>query len=338
MTLQELTSFDATRSFRVVEDHLVGIYKGYPFQLTLRSKNTRDTVTLCIQVEKAIPGKLLRAIKKRLPKGGMASSAIVGQLVAVASSENDRDTHLLVSDMLEIATSELRGAKKPLYPPEKCPICRKTGCDSAALMGGQYVPVHGECVKSHSETTVQKAEKNQQSGSYLLGLVGAFLGAVVGCVPTVLLIFLMQMEFGLLYILIPLASYQGYKLARGKLGGVARIIVIFCSLLAFALMLPALYFIPDKLAGVTNSFFYYVTWYYNRDSGYILLESWFGLIFLILGIISGFKSIGASNHDQIRSAAANAESLMALSGEAAGYGSFETPAGSAAAWAPEYDR
>lgn len=62
--------------------------------------------------------------------------------------------------------------------------------------------------------------QNQESGSYLTGLLGAIIGGLLATIPAVAVIWFTETAYSLLYFLIPLGVYHGYRLARGKMDGI----------------------------------------------------------------------------------------------------------------------
>ena len=53
-------------------------------------------------------------------------------------------------------------------------------------MGGYYQPVNAAALRQQGTQAREKAEENQTNGSYLLGLIGAILGTLVGLIPNLL--------------------------------------------------------------------------------------------------------------------------------------------------------
>lgn len=317
MTLQELASLGQSQGFRVVGNQMLGVYKGYPFSLTMQSKSTYDIISMSFTVDGRIPGKLLKAIRKKLPKGASLASPAAGQLNVTCPDKEDMGTYRLTMTALDTVTGSLASAEVPLTLPAKCPYCNNEMCDSVAIVNGRYVPVHRHCLTEQTRAETSKARINEESGNYLTGFIGALLGAIVGCIPNIILIFAVQREYGILYMLIPLASYFGYTLFKGRIGGVARVMVIVCSILAFAVMQPAVFCIYYMLEGYRGSLSPVLRMYFQEYLPYygvsgFISDIWFGTLSLIIGFVSSFKTIGSTNHDRIANAAVNMESITSL--------------------------
>lgn len=69
-------------------------------------------------------------------------------------------------------------------------------------------------------------------GSYVTGVIGAFLGVIVGTVPTICTVMLADRIFALLYALIPICGFFGYRLFKGPMNRWAIGITVIFSLLS----------------------------------------------------------------------------------------------------------
>lgn len=311
MTLQQICSWGAAHNYRAVGDRMVGIYNGYPFSLTVKNGGSRDTLTFSFSLNKNAPMKAIREIRKNLPKGSTASTASDGTFTIAVKSTGDEDLNSLVAGTLETVSSVLSSQSKPVTGSGTCAVCNKIGYDGYALVAGKFTSVHKTCAEERSQKDAVKAAKNRSGGNYALGLLGAVLGAIIGYLPNLLLMYFAEYELGILYMLIPLASYFGYKLCRGKLGGVARLIVILSSLVVFILSWPTIYHFYSLAAGYTDSWLFDIRWFYTVEFTPLDLVEimWFGTLFLLVGIVVSFRQLGTTNADVIESAAESLESI-----------------------------
>lgn len=123
-----------------------------------------------------------------------------------------------------------------LRPRDCCPYCKTGGCDALSFVKGGYGTVHYRCLQEAAARERDKADSNLQNGSYFLGVIGAFLGMIVGSVPSFLTIAFMEMEYAVLFALIPLCAYFGYKLFRGKMNKAALAVSIVMAFLGVFLL------------------------------------------------------------------------------------------------------
>lgn len=102
------------------------------------------------------------------------------------------------------------------------------------------IPVHDAVYNDRIEQQISKIEEDEAGNKHLLpGLLLAFLGAIVGTIPSVIVYFMGYMVW-FLYFIVPFASFYGYKLAKGPqkrwLPAVIGIISVVTSVLIFLLL------------------------------------------------------------------------------------------------------
>jgi len=330
MTLSQIAGREPERNFRMVDERMIGVHARYPFSLVERTVRAKTTYTLTFSVFGQVKSRVVRAIKKQLPKFSQVNAAVANQLIVVFTKGSDEDAYATLINVLDIVTDSFVSDKKPVVVSDKCPLCNRGECDSFALFGASFAPAHKICVLNKNDKKAEQAKENKKSGSHLMGLIGAILGAAVGCLPTILLVIFINTEFGMLYLLIPLLSYQGYKLFRGKLGNGARVIVILTSFIAFFIMYPVMSYLVNIVGSrVSYSFYEFFTYFIvNVTPVEFLTAAWFGLIFLLIGIATGFKTLGTSSNDVLRDAATSVESITNVDGtysEASAERRYQTP-------------
>lgn len=115
--------------------------------------------------------------------------------------------------------------------PVTCPLCGAHNPDSFAHVNGAYIPTHANCVHAMAATKHAEVDANQRQGNYALGILGAILGAILGNLPNILAILLFERTYVILFALIPLASYYGYKLLGGVMSNATFWIVSVFSIL-----------------------------------------------------------------------------------------------------------
>ena len=68
--------------------------------------------------------------------------------------------------------------------------------------------------------------------NYVLGVLGALIGAFVGSIPWILMYVYGNMMYSLLAILIVLCSYYGYKITKAKIDRKLPVILSITSFIA----------------------------------------------------------------------------------------------------------
>ena len=226
MTREEISSFAAAWGFRMVGDKMVGVFQGYPFSALFRSGST-SVLNASLVLAKTPKNRSVKELKGILPKGVTVSRFNVSTMMLACSARDGELTIKFVEGMKAL-TGLLR--EEGLLPPERCPLCNQGGCDAAALTGsgpvGSYLPVHQRCCQERSYSAVSHAEVNSLKGNYLPGFIGAMLGGAVGAIPSILTIIFLETIYALLYALIPLAAYYGYKLFKGKMNLAATVAAV----------------------------------------------------------------------------------------------------------------
>ena len=318
MTLSQMAAREPERNFRMMGERMIGVHVRYPFSLVERAGKSKTTYTMTFSILGKVKSRIRRTIYKQLPKFSAVNAMVANQLIVsfTVKAEADGDAYATMLSVLDIVTNAFRSDKRPVIVPDRCPICGKNNCDGFALFGANFTLAHKNCVLAKSDKKAENAKKNKRSGSYLMGLIGAILGAAIGCIPVVLVVLFTNTDYGMLYFLIPLLSYQGYKLLRGKLGNGARVIVILSSFIAFFIMYPVMAYLRDAVGGrVSYDFFEYLTYFMLNVTPIAFLRvAGFGLIFLIIGLATGFKTLGTSTKDVLRDAVVSIESITNLDG------------------------
>lgn len=93
-----------------------------------------------------------------------------------------------------------------------CPFCGNEDSDSTRIIKGVIVPVHDACAKELYQQITSHVEELEKSNKGMgKSVLYAIIGAVVGAIPTFVSIVFFQYMLAILYALIPLASFYGYK-------------------------------------------------------------------------------------------------------------------------------
>lgn len=222
MTNAEFTNFASAKGLRCAGSCAYGKIAGYPITVTLNGKQLQ--VLFALHPDDI--AKLKAPIKKAL-KGIGAYQFLADGFLAVNMAGNLNALEQKYTGMTGAMQTVLRDSM--VRPAENCPFCKAGNCDSLAHYGTGYRPVHKACMNNAYQNVKEEAEKNDLQGNYFLGILGGILGGIIACIPSILTIWFMERIYGLLYALIPLGIYYGYKLCKGKLNKVAVAVTIVLS-------------------------------------------------------------------------------------------------------------
>lgn len=306
MTQDTLQSFARSKGCKWANDTMVGSYRGYPFTTRLKEKQI-SVLTTVFTLSGRLPGKVGKRLKKELPP--RCSLTWNPTLTLVCSGQDDGLLETYTSAM-ETVTTALHEAGVSV--PDQCPFCRKGGCDSLALVGSGYVPVHKSCCEERSYSTVTNAEINAKQGSYVTGLIGALLGGFVAILPSLLTIWFLEKIYAVLFFLIPLGAYYGYRLLRGRMDRAVGVITIVISLVMPFVLEQAVFYLTVATAfGIVPSVLDTVALYFQYYTlGEMALSMAMPYVFLVFGLFVTFRQITRTAHHEVVDASAAMDSLM----------------------------
>lgn len=294
-----------SHGLRQVSDlRAVGTEAGMPFTVQYAGKNR---VSVSLPTRKGDQKRFFRDLKRRLRETfGRNASAAWAQ-------EGYVTVYLATAPLPDVYCQGVRAVldifkSLGFAVPDICPVCGGPGCDCAAPRGPAYVPAHRSCLEGGVAGAQAAASKNMESGSYVLGAVGAFLGSLVGVLPTAFTILALEEIYVPLFLLIPLASYTGYKLLKGKMNYAGLAFTVVFSVLA-------VYFLNFGLA------IYYLADYYELTASQALTlvlpaletpEIWLEItksedfleyiLFVGLGILFTWRQISRTNKSAVKDA------------------------------------
>lgn len=306
MTPERMERFAVSKGCKWLGDRMVGAYRGYPFVTTLTVRKISVLNTTFV-ISGRWTGKLGRRIRKELPKG--CSLTWGGRPVLLCSGQEEDLLDAYVTAM-EIVASAMQ--KAGIGVPDQCPICRQRECDSLALVGGLYQPVHRACCEEKSYSTVTRAEVNARNGSYLTGILGAVLGALIASVPSLLTTWFLQRIYALLFILIPLGAYHGYRLLRGKMTKVVGVVTVIVSLLMpFVMEQILFYLVVATTFGIVPSFLETVPLYFEYSTlADMVVSMGMSYVFLLVGLWATFRQITRTSTHEVTDASVTLDSVM----------------------------
>ena len=289
-----------------------GVYMDVPFAATFLqgSQNNRTIFSLRVIFSKP-PKHLYRELKKRMKDlaGLQKLNTMNNQFVTNVTIGRKQDFEAVFDRLMQemVSASAALGYEVPAV----CPICKQPECDAYVFISFAYQPVHAACVQDQIYNSRSKVQQNEQTGNYVLGIIGAILGGIVGTIPTILLVVFGGLISGWLCALIPLGAYYGYKLLNGKLNKTTLTIVIIVSLL----MVPVTQYLVDLLWSVKEGYglftpadYWSIIMAYPGDFIPAFLQV---LLFIGLGFLVVFRTVN-SNNDTIWNQTAFSEASLQL--------------------------
>ncbi len=229
----------------------VGQVAGYLITVVWASKSK---LTVLVPATDGQQKRFAKALKS-------GSKAKFGKTVAVLWNTGYLAMYINIKKMSDPYTEGVLPALEVLRstgfaPADACAVCGRSGGDMAAPQnGGVYAPVHKGCLEGSVEAARDKARLNAVNGSYLLGFVGAVLGMLVGIIPSLFTIIAMSRIYVLLFMLIPICVYAGYKLLKGRMNYTALVLSILLSVVGlFAIFyIQLIYVLVDEGLTVKQS-------------------------------------------------------------------------------------
>lgn len=305
MTQEMLQSFSQSKGYKWVGDGMAGAWRGYPFVTRLQSKRI-SVLTTVFTISGQLSGKLVRRLKKELPK---RCSLTGGQSPALICSGQDDELLGAYAAAMEKVTSALR--EEGVCVPDKCPYCKQDGCDALALLSRAYTPVHRSCCQERAYSTVTRAEVNAKQGSYAAGVIGGLLGGFVAVLPSVLTIWFLERIYSVLFFLIPLGVYHGYRLLRGRMNRAVGVVTIVISLIMPFVLEQAVFYLAVAAGfGIMPSIFDTITFYFILQTpGEIAASLAMPYIFLFVGLWVTFRQITRTSAHEVTDAAAVLDSV-----------------------------
>ncbi len=290
MNLQQFAEYAQNVGLRVVGAGAFGTMGDFPVVASLNGGGSGNLAVFVLaadpQLMKQNSKSLLKSLRTALK--GTASVNTAADSITFNIAAKPQTLLQKIQDTQNIALPILR--EYGITPPQVCRICGQGGCDSYAGVYGGYRPVHARCVQAIGEKAQAEYQHNEQNGSYARGILGAVLGGLIAAVPNLLTIWFMEVMYSLLYALIPLGAYFGYKKLGGKMnkGGVAVICIV--SVVVGLLIDPLIIAIAFVEEGLPLALLPYLL-SNNEFMAILLPESMKSLLFVALGIFIVWSKI-----------------------------------------------
>lgn len=292
MKKRDFQDFSASVGLRVVGSDAYGVVGGFPIALNLNNGALLGAVfSLRPEDAKRMRKPLAKAAEKAFGVNDAGNGCLIITLPAKSGKLEEA-----YEKMCDIVPAFLR--ENGVQPTDVCPICDRGGCDSYARVKTGYRAVHRGCIEGLHAGVAEVAEHNDLNGNYFTGIIGGLLGGLLACVPNLLTIWFMESIYSLLYALIPLGVYFGYKKFGGKMNKVSIVVTCVISLAlapVIDVMVVAISFaangIPlDRIGRLFRG---------NQFASVMLPEMLKSLIFVALGIYFVWSKISRTAHTEV---------------------------------------
>lgn len=202
MLLDEFQRLTQSQGVRRVGRQYYGVWQSYPYSAVV-TPSGRGAVTFSFRLGGTLESGAFKQLRRQMPKCAvlLAAGGSTYRLTVNGKPFNKGDEAL--ASILDTFVRCLR--ESGVTAGDLCPICHRGGCDALADLGG-YSAVHYTCAANRTADAAAEAQRSLQSGSHVTGFIGAFLGGLVACIPTILAYYAGWLV-GYLYALIPLGAY-----------------------------------------------------------------------------------------------------------------------------------
>lgn len=318
MNVEEFTSFAQSKGWRCVSNGAYGVYNGFPFSAKFQAR-AGGVIGVSFRTGGKASGKLVRALRKELPMGcSLVLTNADAYSLNCTAPKNGGDLLASFTASMDKVTGAMHDMG--IHAPDSCPICKRGGCECAAMLSGAYVPTHRACVEAHGASAQARAEQALR-GSYATGFLGAILGGVVGAIPAILCLNFMDQYVAVLYALIPLAAYYGYRICKGKMNSGALVCAILSSIVnMFTVEFFSIFIQLAQVRGAipTFGFAWRVFLEYTQEGGFII-SIITDAIFLGLGLWFTWGQIRVTAHTEVQDAGMAAATLLEYGQASTGY-------------------
>ncbi|MCL2843566.1 MAG: hypothetical protein FWE28_08935 [Oscillospiraceae bacterium] len=280
-----------------------GLVLGFPAEAV----PTKHGLHLYLFLEAEFSGKQRKALNQQLKEDEMLKGK-----VSISNPIGEEDAVWHMGNMFRVDMNFKNEEPKPTYdaalrlvetflteeairPATSCAICGQSGGDSVARYENRLALVHRACLQQWQREQSQKLELKQQNAGYFRGLIGGLIGGLVGAVPALGAMYFINFFVGVLFALIPLGIYFGWKLFGGKLSIVTTVFTILYTLVvALATEVVHLWLIlreefPEFQFTIRETLDFYLDFEFFRE--YLMIDTLMALGFAIVGIWIAWRQI-----------------------------------------------
>lgn len=292
MNSSEWSQFLSSRGFHMIDNQGFGVMDRYPVSLVLYGKTAITSIAARIQLAAALKKNYRKEVRQLLKHKAIIN--YVGTTLTMTIQTGHMQYPYEFTQTMVALINYLR--KNNIQESVRCPICGQFETDGLAFYAGNFQRLHLACLDqklSHQQDTIQK---NETRGSFITGISGAILGGICGILPNIITIMYFEHIYVILFALIPICIYYGYKVCRGRMNNAAVIITLVLSVFFLVFMnYLLLVFSVHKTYGLwlfSNCLHLFLDPEYLKE---LLSGSWTQILFLGLGMLYSWRMITENN-------------------------------------------
>lgn len=268
-----------------IHDNLaIGVYKEYPLSVT---RFFTGMMEICCY----LTADDWEKVQERLEHSSVnRQAALIYEENRMAWKIRNCEYGKLLSDMNEIVNIL---SDSQIEVSHRCALCGREETDAHAMIAGTNRPIHKKCIQKKLVNTRLEIEEK----SYKKGIIGAVIGCFLGSLPNLWVYLFWGQTYAVLFLLLPLCIYYGYKFLGGRMDRMVVVVTIILSILSvFCMEIAYLVnyniqeqFVPDTLFWR----FKMLIKVFQIDGlfKYILKNSSLKLLFVFVGIIIEWEVI-----------------------------------------------
>jgi len=326
MTFEEMI---ALTGFRGVGDGKKasgrGMLFGFPTEVVTIGKGL---IFVC-SVDTLVTAKQYKAIRRRLKqdertKGKLTVTATIhkdasnttGKFFSIMFNFGKEDPTQLYEQIMPLLEVILR--EEGVYPAVNCPICELTGGDSLATYGGRTTIVHMRCLQKRKDEQLETLELKKYSGGHFRGIIGGLIGGVVGAIPALFALYFFEYYVGVLFAIIPVGIYYGWKLFGGIMSRFTTVFAILYTIVVAVLvdLMHIWLVIRAEFPRWQITFAEMIELYFHPQAGeYLRRSSLMALLFSAIGIFVAWRLITRTDKHELADLETAIEQAIPISPE-----------------------
>lgn len=169
-----------------------------------------------------------------------------------------------------------------------CPFC---GLEAEyGVFDGMNIHIHEECCHKIKDAAKAEIMKEENKSNLPLSIFLAIVGAAIGIIPMIIIMFATDYKYSILYILIPICSFYGYKIGKAP-KNTAMIITVIVSSVVVVLGCDLVFYVLLALANQTTLIDVFMEFGFSE----ILID----LLFLAFGCFASWRLISNTTKSKI---------------------------------------